>query len=68
MFLMEISAGVAGGNGGTGGAGVTGMKPGQTFEDHTVDDFERLTAINFRGVFLGCEHAVKQFRPRARAG
>ena len=34
-------------------AGVTGMKPGQTFEDHTVEDFERLTSINFKGVFLG---------------
>jgi NAD(P)-dependent dehydrogenase (short-subunit alcohol dehydrogenase family) len=49
-------------------AGVTGMKPGQTFEDHTVDDFERLTAINFRGVFLGCKHAVKQFKAQGTGG
>ncbi len=42
-------------------AGITGMKPGQMFEDHTVDDWQRLTDINFKGVFLGCKHAVKQF-------
>ena len=28
------------------------------FEDHTVEDFDRLTAVNFRGVFLGSKHAV----------
>jgi hypothetical protein len=26
-------------------AGVTGMKPGQSFEDHTIADFERLTGV-----------------------
>jgi NAD(P)-dependent dehydrogenase (short-subunit alcohol dehydrogenase family) len=49
-------------------AGVTGMKPGQSFEDHTVDDFERLTTINFRGVFFGCKHAVKQFKAQGDGG
>ncbi len=49
-------------------AGVTGMKPGQSFEDHTVDDFERLTSINFRGVFLGCKHAVRQFKAQSTGG
>jgi NAD(P)-dependent dehydrogenase (short-subunit alcohol dehydrogenase family) len=43
-------------------AGVTGMKPGQSFEDHTIDDFERLSTINFRGVFFGCKHSVRQFK------
>jgi NAD(P)-dependent dehydrogenase (short-subunit alcohol dehydrogenase family) len=49
-------------------AGVTGHKPGQSFEDHTVDDFERLTAINFRGVFLGCKHAVLRFKAQGGGG
>jgi NAD(P)-dependent dehydrogenase (short-subunit alcohol dehydrogenase family) len=49
-------------------AGVTGMKLGQTFEDHTVDDFERLVAINLRGVFLGCKLAVKQFKAQGGGG
>ena len=49
-------------------AGVTGMKLGQSFEDHTVDDFERLCAINFRGVFLGCKHAVRQFKSQGDGG
>lgn len=49
-------------------AGVTGLKPGQAFEDHSVDDFERLAAINFRGVFLGCKHAVKQFKEQGTGG
>ena len=49
-------------------AGVTGMKPGQSFEDHTVADFERLTNINFKGVFLGCKHAVKQFKAQGTGG
>ena len=37
-------------------------------EDHTVDDFERLTAVNFRGVFLGCKHAVIQFKKQGGGG
>lgn len=49
-------------------AGVTGMKPGQSFEDHTVADFERLMSINFKGVFLGCKHAVKQFKEQGTGG
>jgi len=49
-------------------AGVTGMKPGQMFEDHTVEDWERLSAINFKGVFLGCKHAVKQFKAQGDGG
>ncbi len=49
-------------------AGVTGMKPGQMFEDQTAADFERLTDINFRGVFFGCKHAVKQFKAQGDGG
>ena len=49
-------------------AGVTGMKRGQSFEDHTVEDWQRLTDINFKGVFLGCKHAVKQFKAQGDGG
>ena len=31
-------------------------------EDHTVEDFERLMRVNVGGVFLGCKHAVIQFK------
>ena len=49
-------------------AGVTGLKPGQGFEDHTVDDWQRLTDINFKGVFLGCKHAVTRFKAQGGGG
>lgn len=49
-------------------AGVTGLKPGQMFEDHSVEDWQRLTDINFKGVFLGCKHAVKQFKAQGAGG
>jgi NAD(P)-dependent dehydrogenase (short-subunit alcohol dehydrogenase family) len=49
-------------------AGVTGLKPGQSFEDHTVADWERLTSVNFKGVFLGCKHAVRQFKAQGDGG
>jgi NAD(P)-dependent dehydrogenase (short-subunit alcohol dehydrogenase family) len=49
-------------------AGITGLKRGQMFEDHTVDDFHRLVDVNFRGVFLGCKHAVRQFKAQGDGG
>jgi NAD(P)-dependent dehydrogenase (short-subunit alcohol dehydrogenase family) len=49
-------------------AGVTGLTPGMSFEDHTLADFERLTAINFRGVFFGCKHAVIRFKQQGDGG
>lgn len=49
-------------------AGVTGMKLGAAFEDSTVDDFERLTNINFKGVFLGCKHAITRFKAQGDGG
>jgi NAD(P)-dependent dehydrogenase (short-subunit alcohol dehydrogenase family) len=39
-----------------------------SFEEHSLDDFERLTAVNFRGVFLGCKHAVIQFKNQGGGG
>ena len=41
---------------------------GLIFEDHTVDDFDRLFAVNARGVFLGCKHAVMQFKEQGDGG
>jgi NAD(P)-dependent dehydrogenase (short-subunit alcohol dehydrogenase family) len=49
-------------------AGVTGFVPGQSFDEHTVGDFERLTTVNFRGVFLGCKHAVRQYKAQGDGG
>lgn len=48
--------------------GIPTPRLGMAFEDHTVEDFERLTAVNFRGVFLGCKHAVIQFKQQAGGG
>ena len=39
-----------------------------SFEEHTLDDFERLSAVNFRGVFLGCKHAVIRFKEQGDGG
>jgi NAD(P)-dependent dehydrogenase (short-subunit alcohol dehydrogenase family) len=50
-------------------AGITGMKPGASgFEDSTEDDFHRLTNINFKGVFLGCKHAIIRFKAQGEGG
>ena len=42
--------------------------PGLIFEDHTVDDFDRLFAINAKGVFLGSKHAMMQFKRQGDGG
>lgn len=48
--------------------GIPTPRLGMSFEEHTVDDFERLTAVNFRGVFLGCRHAVIRFKEQGGGG
>jgi NAD(P)-dependent dehydrogenase (short-subunit alcohol dehydrogenase family) len=48
--------------------GIPTPRLGMAFEDHTVEDFERLTAVNFRGVFLGCKHAVIRFKQQGGGG
>jgi NAD(P)-dependent dehydrogenase (short-subunit alcohol dehydrogenase family) len=48
--------------------GIPTPRLGMAFEDHSIDDFERLTAVNFRGVFLGCKHAVIQFKKQGGGG
>ena len=48
--------------------GIPTPRLGMTFLDHSLEDFERLTAVNFRGVFLGIKHAVAQFRVQGGGG
>ncbi|MBM3660417.1 MAG: glucose 1-dehydrogenase [Actinobacteria bacterium] len=48
--------------------GIPTPRLGMTFLDHSLEDFERLTAVNFRGVFLGMKHAVTQFRAQGGGG
>lgn len=48
--------------------GVPTPRLGAKLEDHTAEDFERLTAVNFRGVFNGCKHAVLQFKKQESPG
>ncbi len=48
--------------------GVPTPRLGMAFEEHSVDDFDRLVAINLRGVFLGCKHAVMRFKEQGDGG
>ncbi len=48
--------------------GIPTPRLGMVFEDHSVEDFERLTSVNFRGVFLGCRHAVLRFKEQGDGG
>jgi NAD(P)-dependent dehydrogenase (short-subunit alcohol dehydrogenase family) len=49
-------------------AGVATPRPGMGLLDHSFDDWERLMAINLRGVFFGMKHAVAQFRTQGGGG
>jgi NAD(P)-dependent dehydrogenase (short-subunit alcohol dehydrogenase family) len=48
--------------------GIPTPRLGMAFIDHSIDDFEKLTAVNFKGVFLGMKHAVAQFRQQGGGG
>jgi NAD(P)-dependent dehydrogenase (short-subunit alcohol dehydrogenase family) len=48
--------------------GVPTPRLGMSFEEHSVEDFDRLFAVNARGVFLGCKHAVLQFKVQGDGG
>jgi len=48
--------------------GIPTPRLGALLEDHTVEDFDRLAAVNLRGVFLGCKHAVIQFKRQGGGG
>jgi NAD(P)-dependent dehydrogenase (short-subunit alcohol dehydrogenase family) len=48
--------------------GIPTPRLGMAFEEHTIEDFERLSSVNFRGVFLGCKHAVLRFKEQGDGG
>ena len=48
--------------------GIPTPRLGMTFEDHTLEDFNRLVAVNLGGVFLGCKYAVLQFKKQGDGG
>lgn len=48
--------------------GIPTPRLGMSFEDHTLDDFNRLVAVNLGGVFLGCKHAVLRFKEQGGGG
>jgi NAD(P)-dependent dehydrogenase (short-subunit alcohol dehydrogenase family) len=48
--------------------GVPTPRLGASLTEHTMDDFERLFAINVGGVFLGCKHAVLRFTEQGDGG
>ena len=48
--------------------GIPTPRLGMPFEEHSFEDFERLIGVNFGGVFLGCKHAVIQFKKQGQGG
>lgn len=48
--------------------GIPTPRLGALLEEHTVEDFESLTSVNLRGVFLGCKHAVLRFKRQHSPG
>jgi NAD(P)-dependent dehydrogenase (short-subunit alcohol dehydrogenase family) len=48
--------------------GIPTPRLGMTFEDHTLEDFNRLVAVNLGGVFLGCKYAVLQYKKQGGGG
>lgn len=48
--------------------GIPTPRLGMILEDHTVEDFQRLVAVNFGGVFHGCKQAVLQFKRQGGGG
>ena len=49
-------------------AGIASPRLGITLEEHTDDDFDRLVAVNGKGVFHGCREAVLQFKRQGDGG
>lgn len=48
--------------------GIPTPRLGMTFLEHSVEDFDRLTAVNFKGVYLGMKHAVARFKEQGDGG
>jgi NAD(P)-dependent dehydrogenase (short-subunit alcohol dehydrogenase family) len=49
-------------------AGIATPRTAPSLEAHTLEDFERLVAVNLRGVFLGCKHALIRFKAQGDGG
>ncbi len=49
-------------------AGIASPRSGMMLEDHSSEDFDRLVAVNGRGVFNGCKEAVRQFKRQGGGG
>ena len=48
--------------------GISTPRSGMKLEDHTGEDFDRLVAVNFRGVFHGTKHAILRFKAQGGGG
>ncbi|MDH6246488.1 glucose 1-dehydrogenase [Mycobacterium sp. OTB74] len=48
--------------------GIPTPRLGMAFEEHTLEDFNRLVAVNLGGVFLGCKYGVLQFKAQGDGG
>ncbi|MGP0030332.1 MAG: SDR family NAD(P)-dependent oxidoreductase [Acidimicrobiales bacterium] len=48
--------------------GIPTPRLGMVLEEHSWEDFQRLTAVNLGGVFLGCKHAVLRFKGQDSGG
>jgi NAD(P)-dependent dehydrogenase (short-subunit alcohol dehydrogenase family) len=48
--------------------GIPTPRLGMLMEDHSWEDFQRLTAVNLGGVFLGSKHAVRLFKEQGDGG
>ncbi|WP_436775275.1 SDR family NAD(P)-dependent oxidoreductase [Yinghuangia sp. YIM S09857] len=49
-------------------AGIATPVFGMRTEDHTLDQIDALLAVNIRGIVLGCQAAVRQFRAQGGGG
>jgi NAD(P)-dependent dehydrogenase (short-subunit alcohol dehydrogenase family) len=49
-------------------AGIASPRIGITLEEHSDEDFDRLVAVNGKGVFHGCREAVLQFKRQGEPG
>lgn len=49
-------------------AGIASSRRGILLEEHTNEEFDRLVAVNARGVFYGCRQAVRQFKAQGDGG
>jgi NAD(P)-dependent dehydrogenase (short-subunit alcohol dehydrogenase family) len=47
---------------------VAGIASGAMLESATLEDYERLMAVNLRGVFLGTKHAIRAMRAAGNGG